>query len=171
MKPNVFGLALVFGAVIAVPSAAQQAPTQPPASEPAHKVFVLTGCLAASPAATEMFKLTGAAPVGQAPPASPAASPAPAGKDEYELLPTTGLTEQGIAREELQKHVGKKVEVTVRPVEASPRTSASSSPSPATPAARVEEAAPQRYTVTQIKPLAASCLQTGAVAPGQAPSR
>ena len=148
MKPNVFGLALVFGAVFAVPSAAQQAPTQPPASEPAHKIYVLTGCLTATPAAPDVFKLTGAAPVGQAPAERSAANPA--AKDAYELLATTGLIEQGVTREALQTHVGRKVEVTVRPVEVSPGTSSSSSsPTPLPSTAKIEDAAPQRYSVTQ----------------------
>ena len=151
MKPIVSGLALVVVSAIAVSSAAQQA--NAPASEPAHKIFVLSGCLTGGPAETSAFKLTGAVPVGQAPPEQSAASPA--AKDAYELLPTTGLTEQGIARAELQAHVGKKVEVTVRPVEVVPGPSSTSSTAAST--AKSVEPAPQRYTVTQIKSLAGSC--------------
>ena len=84
MKPIVVGLALVVSGVIAAPSIAQQAQTPP--SEPAHKVFVLTGCLTGSPAETYAFKLTRAVPVGQAPKEESAASPN--AKNEYELLPT-----------------------------------------------------------------------------------
>ena len=154
MKPIIFGLALVFGGVIAVP-AAQQA--EAPAKEPAHKVFVLSGCLTGGTAETAAFKLTGAVPVGQAPKEGAAASPD--AKNVYELLPTVGLTEQGIARPEMQKHVGKKVEVTVRPVEVVPGPSSSKqTPAAAPSTARPEEAVPQRYTVTQIKSLADSCL-------------
>ena len=154
MKPIDSGLALVFSGVIAMiaaPSAAQQA--QAPASEPAHKVFVVTGCLTGGPAETAAFKLTGAVPIGPAPADRAAASPET--KDVYELVPTTGLIEQGIARAELQTHVGKKVEVTVRPVEVGPGPPASPS-APAT-TAKVEEQAPPRYTVTKIRPLAGSC--------------
>ena len=152
MKPIVVGLALVAGTVIAAPSPAQQA--QAPPSEPAHKIFVLTGCLTGGgPAETAAFKLTGAVPVGQAPPEREAASPG--AKDVYELLPTTGLIEQGIARAELQAHVGKKVEVTVRPVEVAAGP-ASSSSTPAT-TAKVDQAAPQRYAVFKIKSVAGSC--------------
>ena len=152
MKPIVLGLALVFGGAIAAAAAAQQAQT--PKSEPAHKVFVLTGCLTATtPATADVFKLTGAGVVGQAPPERSAAGPD--AKDVYELLATTGLTEQGVGRAEMQTHVGKKVEVTVRPVEVLPGP-ASKSSSPA-PTAKVEEAAPQRYTVTKITSVAGSC--------------
>ena len=152
MKPTVFGLALVVSGVIAAPSDAQQA--QAPPSEPAHKVFVLTGCLADSPAATAAFKLTGAVSVGQAPREEGAASPD--AKDVYELLPTSGLTEQGIARAELQTHVGKKVEVTVRPVEVVPGPTSSSSSTAST--TKPEKVAPPRYMVAKIKSLADSCL-------------
>jgi len=91
--------------------------------------------------------------VGQAPAEGSAAGAA--AQDVYELLPVTGLTEQGLAREALQTHVGKKVGVTVRPAEVAPVTS---SPSPSTAATAKPEETPQRYTVTQIKTLAASCL-------------
>ena len=152
MKPIVCGLALVVGAIIATPSAAQQA--QSPPSEPAHKVFVVSGCLTGGgPAETAMFKLTGAVSVGQAPPER---SASPDAKDVYELLPTTGLIEQGIARAELLTHVGKKVEATIRPVEVAPGPGSSSS-APAT-TAKVEETAPQRYTVSTIKSLGDTCL-------------
>lgn len=151
MKPISVGFALIFAGVTAAISAAQQA--QAPPSEPAHKVYVLTGCLTGSPAPTAPFKLTGAAAVGQAPTEGLAAG-APK-QDMYELLPVTGLTEQGLAREALQTHVGKKVEVTVRPAEVAPVTS---SPSPSTASTAKPEETPQRYTVTQIKTLAASCL-------------
>lgn len=153
MKPIIFGFAIAFGGAAAVSVAAQQAQTPP--SEPAHKVFVLTGCLKSTPSATGTFKLTGAVPVGQpAPPERSTASPG--AKDEYDLQPTSGLSEQGIGRPEMQVHVGKKVEVTVRPVEVAPGPSASSSS--ATSTAKIEEVAPQRYTVSKIKPAAGSCL-------------
>ena len=105
MKPIVV-LAVVFSGAIAAPSA-QQAQAQAPASEPAHKIFVLSGCLTGGPAPTGPFKLTGAVPVGQPPQAKPAVGPD--AKDVYELLPVSGITEQGLDRKELQAHVGKKV--------------------------------------------------------------
>jgi hypothetical protein len=152
MKPIVFGIALAFCGAVAATSQAQQAPAPAPAAEPAHKVFVLTGCLTGSAAPTTPFRLTGAMPVGQAPQQASAAGEG--AKDVYELLPVTGLTEQGLDREELQSHVGKKVEATVRPVEvASDKPPASST----TPSTVKPEAPPQRYTVTKITAIAASC--------------
>jgi hypothetical protein len=147
MKPIV-ALAVVFSSAIAAPSAQQ---AQAPASEPAHKIFVLSGCLTGSPAATGPFKLTGAVPVGQPPHAKP--SVGPDAKDVYELLPVSGITEQGLDRKELQAHVGKKVEVTVRPVEVQPAQSPSSSTTPTTSTAKPAEPAPVRYTVSKISPI------------------
>jgi hypothetical protein len=153
MKPIVAAFALAVVGVAAMPLTAQQ--SQAPPNEPAHKIFVLTGCLTGSPAETAAFKLTGAVPVGQAPKEGPAAGPD--GKVVYELLPTTGLTEQGIARPELQTHVGRKVEVTVRPVEVSPGPARSSSSPVTSSTAKPEDPAPTRYTVTKITSVAGSC--------------
>ncbi len=154
MKPIIAGLVLVFGgAVLAGTTAtsnAQQA--QPKPSEPAHKVYVLAGCLRGNGDTTPAFKLTAAVPVGHTPPERPAAGAN--AKDVYELQPTSGLTEQGIGRAELDSHADKKVEVTVRPVEVALGPSPSSSS--AAPA-RVEEATPTRYTVTAIKLLPGAC--------------
>ena len=147
MKPILVGLAFVCaGATVA--STTQQPQEQK--NEPAHKIYVLTGCLTGGTAPP--YKLTAAVAVGQAPAEG---KPGAGIKDEYELLPTTGLTEQGIAREELQKHVGKKVEVTVRPVEVAP---AKSSAAAATTSTAKPEEAPQRYTVTKIQVLTTACL-------------
>lgn len=151
MKPIDIGFALALSGAIAAPAVARQA--QGPASEPAHKVFVLTGCLAGSPAANAPFKLTGAVPVGQSP--HPGAAAGANAKDVYELVPVMALTDQGLDREQLQTHVGKRVEVTVRPVEVAP---APASSSPASSTARVEEPATVRYTVTRITPQANACL-------------
>ena len=149
MKLILVGLALVVAGVTAASVSAQQPQEQK--TEPAHKVYVLTGCLTGAPAPTASYKLTGVAAVGQAPTEG---KPGAGVKDEYELLPTTGVVEQGLAREELQKHVGKKVEVTVRPVEVAP---AKSSPSAATTSTAKPEETPQRYTVTKIQALATAC--------------
>ena len=151
MKPIVFALAAAFCGLTITPSAAQQPQARP--DQPAHKVFVLTGCLAGNPGASDTFKLTGAVPVGQPPPGRPAPSSEP--KDVYVLLPTTGVAEQGVARTDMQPHVGKRVEVTVRPVEVAPGPSSPSSSPPA--AEKVQEPAPQRYTVTKIQSAAGSC--------------
>jgi hypothetical protein len=151
MKPIVFVLAVALCGSTVAPSVAQQSQARP--EQPAHKVFVLAGCLSANPDASDTFKLTGAVPVGPPPPARPAPSAEP--KDVYVLLPTKGLAEQGVARAEMQTHVGKKVEVTVRPVEVSPGPSKSSSSTPAPE--KIEEPTPPRYTVTEIKSVAGSC--------------
>jgi hypothetical protein len=155
MKPIIFGTGLLLSCWIAAPLA-----QQPPVStaEPAHKVFVLTGCLEGGAAPTSAFTLAGAVAIGQAPQATRSGTP-PAGvsagtSDSYELLPIASVGEQGIKREALQSHVGKRVEVTVRPVEAS-LTAPSSASTDAS--AKPEESSPQRYTVTKITRLADSC--------------
>jgi hypothetical protein len=153
MKPIVVGLALVFSGAIASLATAQQA--QPPATEPAHKIYVLTGCLTGGgPAPTTPFKLTGAMPVGLAPQEKPASGPD--AKDVYELVPVSGITEQGLDLKELQAHVGKKVEVTVRPVEVQPASSSPSKPT-AESTAKPKEPVPVRYTVTKLNPMAGLC--------------
>ena len=92
---------------------AQQQPA--PTTEPAHKVYVLTGCLEAG-TATSSFRLAGGTAVGQAPPArTPSASSAET-TGVYLLEPVSSIGEQGISRERLQGQVGARVEVTVRPV-------------------------------------------------------
>ena len=52
---------------MAVPSAQQQ-PAPTPKAEPAHNVYVLTGCLAAGVDTAATFKLTDASSIGQAAP-------------------------------------------------------------------------------------------------------
>ena len=148
MKPSFFATAVLLAGWITAP-AAQQKPA--PVNEPAHKVYVLTGCLEGGPSGA-VFKLTRAASVGQTPPAPVPASTTP--RDSYELLPIANFGQQGIDREGLQSHVGRRVQVTVQPVETSPAT-----PSPAAGAKEVkpDEAPPQRYTVTKIGQLAESC--------------
>ena len=152
-----FGTALVLAGWIMGPAAQQT----PPSNEPAHKVFMLIGCLEGGSGPTSGFKLTGATAVGQAPSAPTSSSPttATALKDVYEIQPTSSVSEQGINREGLQSHIGKRVEVTVRPIEVlSPAPSSSSSSSSTTePAKKAELSAPQRYTVTKINRLADSC--------------
>jgi hypothetical protein len=156
MKLIAFGLGVLLACWIVTPSAAQQTPDT--TKEPAHNVFVLTGCLEGG-AAASAFKLTGASAVGQPPrptPPGPSSAGATAGTTSvYELQPISSISEQGINREGLQTHVGKRVEVTVRPVEAPATT-----PSSGSTATKVkpEEQAPQRYTVIKIGRLADSCV-------------
>jgi hypothetical protein len=152
MKPimSVTGIVLVCWFVAA---SAQQQRTEI-TEKLAHKVFVLNGCLESSNAPAT-FRLTRATVVGQSPAPPPtrsadaAASPT---QDVYELQPVAQLTDSGLKREELQSHVGKQVEVTIRPIEVPP-------PAPALPADTTVKPsqAPQRYTVTKIGRLAESC--------------
>ena len=126
----------------------QQAPSP---TEPAHKVYVLTGCLEGS-SAEAPFRLTGASAVGQALPPRPATTQSKAETpDVYLLQPVSGVGEQGINRERLQTHVGARVEVTVRPVDPLPTPAASA------PKDKPQEPAPQRYTVIKIDRRADSC--------------
>lgn len=137
------------------------APTgqQPPAAlpEPAHKVYVLTGCLEAGTATSEAFKLTGGSPVGEAPPARASSSPAKTAGGEYALQAVSGVGEQGINREGLQSHVGARVEITVRPAEILPSTPSPSSANSADSKSKPEETPPPRYTVLKINRLSDSC--------------
>jgi hypothetical protein len=94
--------------------------------------------------------------VGQspAPPSTRSAGSASSpSQDVYELQPVN-FPEPGLKREELQSHVGRQVEVTIRPLEIP-------TPAPALPAdskVRPEQAPPQRYTVSTISRLAESCV-------------
>jgi hypothetical protein len=82
---------------MAVPSAQQQ-PSPTPKAEPAHNVYVLTGCLAAGVDTAATFKLTDASSIGQAAPGGKAeAGPVgtsgqatPGQKMSYELRPRIG---------------------------------------------------------------------------------
>jgi hypothetical protein len=152
MQPNVLVLATVLAGFTGASSVAAQTP--PSADQPAHKVFVLNGCLTSGPGAVDTFKLVGAVPVGQAPPERPGASSDT--KGEYILVPVTGLAEQGIARAEMQMYIGRKVEVTVRPVEVAPGPSPSSA-STAASTEKAAEPAPVRYTAVKIASAAGSC--------------
>ena len=68
MRSIVFVTGVVLILQVAA-SLAQQSPS--PANEPAHKVYVMTGCLERGSAATSVFKLADATSVGQAPPTDP----------------------------------------------------------------------------------------------------
>ena len=155
MRTLVFGTVVLTG-WIAAPSA-QQAPSSP--NEPAHKIYMMTGCLDIGSESTSAFRLTRAEPIGQAPPAPSAGTTATSRNTTvYELQPVSNFGEQGISRERLKSHVGKRVEVTVRPVEVTPATTSPSSPPTSTAVAeKPEQPAPQRYTVITISQLADSC--------------
>ena len=149
MKQTTVAMCLVLsGGITAL--AAQR--TEAPANQPAHNVFVLTGCLERG-TAPSAFRLTRAAAVGQAPPRQSTSSETEV--DVYELQATSSVSEQGLSNEKLQPEVGTRVEVTIRPVE-------SALPAPPQPAAtnaaeKPAESPRQRYTVVRLERLADSC--------------
>ena len=145
----VTGVALVLQ--VATSLAQQSAP-----NEPAHKVYVMAGCLARGSASTSVFQLADSTPVGQAPPADPSNKGEVEGTQSYDLLPVSSVSEQGINRETLASHVGSRVEVTVRPLEPTAAASGTTSTSTTT-AAKVEQATPRRYTVVKIRKVPGSC--------------
>src|SRR5688572_452252 len=154
MKSLILG-SIVAVVCIAVPFAQEQrAPA--PKTEPAHNVFVLTGCLMADEAATPTFKLTDATSIGQPPPgrAGVAGAVGTSGeKASYELRPVSGVNAQGKDAEALKPHVGHRVEVVVRPVEASAPVAGVTSAETAKPVAPALE----RFTVTEIKRATGRC--------------
>jgi hypothetical protein len=121
-----------------------------------HNVFVLMGCLKAGDTAAT-FKLTDASAIGQ-PPRAGAAEAGAVGtsgqKASYLLRPVSGVNAQGMKEEALKAHLGRRVEVIVRPIE-----------SPAPPAtgglvgaqAKPAEPAPERFTVTEITRVIGTC--------------
>ena len=154
MTRSIVGTGVLLLLWVAGPTGQQQ-PAAPP--EPAHKVYVLTGCLEAGTATSEAFRLTGGSAVGEAPPPRASSSPARAGPGVYVLQPVSSVGEQGISRERLQADVGARVEVTVRPVEILPSTPSPSSANSADSKSKPEEAPPPRYNVLKINRLADSC--------------
>jgi hypothetical protein len=153
MRPIVFATGVVLILQVAA-SLAQQ----PPPNEPAHNVYVMSGCLEGGSAPTSVFKLVDATSIGQAPPTVPSNREAEVGADSrsYDLLPVSSVSEQGVNRETLESHVGNRVEVTVRPMEASIATSTTSSTSNTT-AAKVERPTPRRYTVVKLGKVPGQC--------------
>jgi hypothetical protein len=124
-------------------------------NEPPHKIYELTGCLESGTTAT-VFKLTGSSAIGTAPPlATPRAGVTSATNNVYELQAVSSIGQQAVNREELQSHVARRVQVTVRPVE--PLLSSPSSTATETNATTPEQQSPQRYSVVKITRLAESC--------------
>jgi hypothetical protein len=171
MKQTVLGTAAVLIWCVAA-SFAQQQPAEPPSRAqgdelpartppevaPAHKVFVLTGCLKAGADATAAFKLTDASSTGQATPPGAAEAKAVGTSGQkvlYELLPVSGV-EQGINADALKAHAGQRVEVTVRPMELVP-AAAPNAASPAAQATKPIEPSPERFSVTAIKRVTGIC--------------
>lgn len=157
MNNTVLASAVVVISWAATPFAQQRsAPT--PTPEPAHKVSVLTGCLSGGAAAAPAFKLTDVSPVGQAAPgrATDAGAVGTSGqKESYELQPVSGLESKGLDAEALKSHVGKRVEMVVRPLE-------SLAPPQATglaesQAAKPVDPRPERFSVTEIRRVIGNC--------------
>ena len=153
MRSMVFVTGVVLVLQVAA-SLAQQSPS--PANEPAHKVYVMSGCLEGGSAATSLFKLADATSVGQMPPTDPSNTEVADGTRSYEVLPVSSVSEQGINRETLESHVGSRVEVTMRPMEAPTIPSTATSTSTTT-TAKVEQSTPRRYTVVKISKVPGSC--------------
>ena len=148
-------IVLATGVGLVLQAATSLAQQSPP-NEPAHKVYVMAGCLARGSASTSVFQLADSTPIGQAPPADSSNTGAGAGTHSYDLLPVSSVSEQGINRETLANHVGSRVEVTVRPLEPTAAASGTTSTSNTT-AAKVEQATPRRYTVVKIRKVPGSC--------------
>jgi hypothetical protein len=150
MKHTTLATSLAMTCWIAAPAAQR---TQTPApNEPAHNVFVLTGCLERGDAPTA-FRLTQASAIGQTPPRQSTSTPTE--PDVYDLQATSTVSEQGFSSEKLQPEVGKRVEVTIRPVEAA-------LPAPPQPAAtnatqKPAESPRPRFSVTKLERVADSC--------------
>ena len=151
MNHTTLATSLALTCWIAAPAAQR---TQPATNEPAHNVFVVTGCLERG-SQPSTFQLTRASAVGQLPP-RPSTSTTTKDEDLYELQATSSVSEQGLSNEKLQPEVGTRVEMTIRPIEAA--TSAAPPQTASTnAAAKPAESARQRYTVIKFERLADSC--------------
>jgi hypothetical protein len=140
---------LVLTCWIAAPAAQR---TQTPTNEPAHNVYVLTGCLERGDSPTA-FRLTRASAVGQAPPRQGASTQTE--PDVYELQAVSSVSEQGFSSEKLQPEVGTRVELTIRPVEAA--LPAPPQPASTNAAAKPAESPRPRFSVHKLERLADSC--------------
>jgi hypothetical protein len=157
MRHTLFGTLVALLSCVAAPFA-QQLPAAAPQAEPAHKVYVLTGCLEVGGATAAAFKLTDASSIGAAPggTAEPVAVGTSGQKASYVLNPASAGNAEGMMDAvALKAHAGQRVEVTVRPVDV---------PAPAQPAANVEaqaakpaEPVTERFSVTAIKRVTGTC--------------
>jgi hypothetical protein len=152
MTRTTFATSLCLACLTTAIAAQQRLPA--PTNEPAHNVFMLTGCLERGNSPTT-FALTGASPVGQAPPRQ-GTSASTTKDDVYELQAVTAVSEQGLNREKLQTDVGARVEVTIRPVDVVAAPAPSQSTSPET-AKKPTDGPRPRYTVIKLNRLADSC--------------
>jgi hypothetical protein len=150
MKQTTLATSLALTCWIAAPAA--QRTTQTPTNEPAHNVYVLTGCLERGDAPTA-FRLTRASAVGQVPPRQGASTQTE--PDAYELQAASSVSEQGFSSEKLQPEVGKRVELTIRPVEAA--LPVPQQPASTNVAEKPAESPRPRFSVTKLERLADSC--------------
>jgi hypothetical protein len=134
-----------------------RAPSQEP--KPAHETTVLTGCLAAG-ANASTFRLTRAAKVAPVPADKEVAATSGA-ETEYELRAESRLDADRVSPVDMKPFVGRRVEVTTRPVEDIPvteRPRAAGEPQvEKTDLPKQAEKAVKQLAVTAIKQLAATC--------------
>ncbi len=157
MRNTVLGSAIVIACCVAAPTAQQQ-PAPTATTAPAHKVFVLTGCLRAGDTPTT-FKLTEASSIGQAPPDGAAESGAVGTSGQtksYVLRPVSGVNAQGMKEDALRAHVGQRVEAILRPID--PPAPAPTTGLVEVQAARPIESTPEPFSVTEIKRVIGTCL-------------
>jgi hypothetical protein len=125
-----------------------------PEERRAHNVYVLKGCLeAAGREAIGEFVLTDAMASGPAPPAAEIESGEP--QTTFQLRAVSGITESGANAEELTRHVGFLVEVTVRPPDPVPEPEVLTSANEALPV--VTDHLPRIFTVTAVTRQGAEC--------------
>jgi hypothetical protein len=158
MKKILLGIIVAMAGSVAVPFAQEQPSPSSKAAEPAHNVFVLTGCIREGSETTPTFKLTDASSIGQPVPGRAAGSTAvgtSGQKDSYELRPVSGIDSQGLDAKALMAHLNERVELVARLIE---------TPAPAPPtgaalaqAAKPTEPAPQRFSVTEIRRVLGTC--------------
>lgn len=158
MKKIFFGIVAAAGWCVAAPFAQEQPSPSTKAAEPAHNVFVLTGCIKEGSEATPTFKLTDASSIGQPVPGRAASADAvgtSGQKTSYELRPVSGLNAQGLDANALKAHLNERVELVARPIEApAPAPSASLAQAQT---AKPAEPAPERFSVTEIKRVLGTC--------------
>lgn len=156
MKSLILGSIVAVACCVAVPFAQEQRAPAPKA-EPAHNVFVLTGCLMADAVATPVFQLTDATSIGQPTPGRAAGGVRTSGqKASYELRPVSGVDARGLDADALKAHLGQRVEVVVRPIESPAPPAPAAAPSSAQ-AANPSERSVERFTVTEIKRAVGRC--------------
>lgn len=154
MKQTVLAMSVAMACGVSSAAAQQAADSK---NEPAHNVFVLTGCLERGDAPSS-FRLTRASSTDQLPPRSNATLPAKDGKDEdaYELKAKSSVSEEGLSEEQLQTDIGARVEVTIRPVEAAAGTAPLTTSSTAAEKKPTESPRP-RYSVIKLARIDGSC--------------